>query len=115
MWAAIGKYVIGAGALLAIVTGIWLYGEQKYRDGKADCQSEANLAALEQFRLESEKLTGLSNELREQAQELANAKPKIIERYTRVEVEKPLPAGCVLDADRLQRINDGIREANTAR
>jgi len=45
---------------------------------------------------------------------LGDAEPKIIERYTRVETERPLPADCRIDDGRLQHINAAVSAANTA-
>lgn len=105
-----------AGAALAasLAAGIWLYGSAQYRAGQAACKEAQRVESLEQFQVEAEKLTGLADMLHEQTQALSAAKPTVIERYTRVEVEKPLPAGCVFDAGRLQRTNDGISTANSA-
>lgn len=114
IWAVVGKYIIGAGIVVGALAAFWGYGQYQYSLGQSDCNDRHNLAALEQFKTEAERLTGLSADLQKQAQELAKAKPKIIERYTRVEVEKPLPADCIIDADRMRNINDGIRQANTA-
>jgi hypothetical protein len=44
---------------------------------------------------------------------MLDAKPKIIERYNRVVVEKPLPDGCIIDTARLRELNAAIESANT--
>lgn len=72
-------------------------------------------AELEQFKRTSNELAGLSQMLEGAAQTLATAKPKTIERYTRVEVQSPLPAGCMRDAARVRETNSAIGEANAAR
>lgn len=113
MKAYIVTFLAGSAAIVLISAGVGLYGNHKYKEGQAACKEAHRVAGLEQFQHEAEKLFGLADLMHEQAQALAEAKPKVIERYTRVEVQAPLPAGCVLDADRLRVINDGIREANS--
>jgi hypothetical protein len=46
---------------------------------------------------------------------LREAQPKIIERFNRVIIEKPLPADCVIDFDRLRELNAAISTANTSK
>ena len=105
----------GAAIAVAFFVGVWLYGGGQYRAGQADCQSARYVADLEAFRDESERLALISIELQERVNALNTIKPTVIERYIRVEVEKPLPADCRIDSERLQRINEGIRAANAAR
>ncbi|MNU07938.1 hypothetical protein D3C72_2537650 [compost metagenome] len=56
----------------------------------------------------------MSTTLEEALVTLRDAKPKTIERYTRVEVQSRLPAGCRIHAERLQHINEAGRLANVA-
>ncbi|MDQ2150052.1 hypothetical protein RBI22_15140 [Alcaligenaceae bacterium C4P045] len=98
-----------------VLLAFWGYGQYQHAAGKEECREAQRVAQLEAFQASAEKLAGLSQLLDGAARTLANAQPKIIERYTRVEVQKPLPAGCVLDADRLRNINDAIDAANAAR
>ena len=46
---------------------------------------------------------------------LREAQPKIIERFNRVIIEKPLPADCVIDSDRLRELNAAISTANSSK
>ncbi len=112
---AIRSYLIGAAILAALYFGLQMYGVIQYRAGQVDCQNAQYVADLEAFRDESERLALISIELQERVNALNSIKPTVIERYTRVEVEKPLPADCFIDPERLQRINEGIRAANAAR
>lgn len=106
--------VVGMAAAVVAWGGISLYGAAKYRAGQASCQEAQRVADLERFRDEALKLIGLADDLQGKVQELASVKPKIIERYTHEVVQNPLPVDCVLDAGRVQRINDGINQANHA-
>ncbi len=74
------------------------------------------LAELTEFKTQTQtaRLGGISNTLEDALVTLRYAKPKTIERYTRVEVQSPLPAGCRIDAGRLQHINEAGRLANSA-
>lgn len=73
------------------------------------------LAELTEFKNQTARLGGISDTLEGALVALRDSEPKIIERYTRVEVQTPLPASCRLDAERLQHINEAGRLANTAR
>lgn len=112
---SIRSAVTGAAVLAALFIGLLMYGAAQYRAGQDDCQNAQYVAELEAFRDESERLAAISIELQEQVNALNTVKPTVIERYTRVEVERPLPADCRIDSERLQRINEGIRKANAAR
>lgn len=111
----LGRTMTGAAIAVAFFIGVWLYGGIQYRAGQVDCQNAQYVVDLEAFRDESERLALISIELQERVNALNSIKPTVIERYTRVEVEKPLPADCRIDPERLQRINEGIRAANAAR
>ena len=70
---------------------------------------------LESFKSESLRLQGLSQNLELQLTALREAQPKIIERFNRVIIEKPLPADCLIDSDRLRELNAAISTANTSK
>lgn len=112
---SIRSAVAGAAVLAALFIGVWMYGAAQYRAGQGHCRNAQYVAELEAFRDESGRLSAISIELQEQVNALNTVKPTVIERYTRVEVERPLPADCRIDPERLQRINEGIRAANSAR
>lgn len=108
---------LAAGALL--VAGgagviVW-YGHGQRAAGRAECQEAHRVAGLEEFKAEAERLTGLSQSLAGTAEQLANAQPKVIERYTREIVQRPLPADCVRDPGRVRATNEAIDAANAAR
>ncbi len=108
-------YLIGAAALAALVFGVRWYGASQYQAGVAKANADHTLTELTEFKTQTARLAGVSTTLEDALQALRDAEPKTIERYTRVEVQTPLPAGCRLDAERLQHINDAGRLANTAR
>ena len=107
--------IVGAIVLTSAAASVLWYGAAEREAGRAECQEAHRVAGLEEFKTEAERLTGLSQSLANTADMLANAKPKVIERYTRVEVQSPLPADCVRDPDRVRSTNDGIDAANAAR
>lgn len=107
-------YAIVLCAVALAAAGTRIYGQSQYRAGQQACEQAHRTAELEAFRVEAARLSGLSQTLNRQVQALSEAQPKVIERYTRVEVASPLPADCVLDTVRLQHGNDGISQANTA-
>jgi len=107
--------IVGAIVLTSAAASVLWYGAVEREAGRAECQEAHRVAGLEEFKTEAERLTGLSQSLANTADMLANAKPKVIERYTRVEVQSPLPADCVRDPDRVRSTNDGIDAANAAR
>lgn len=109
--AALAGVVVLAGAAASV---LW-YGESERRAGRAECQEAHRVASLEEFKAEAERLTGLSQILANTADKLANAKPKVIERYTREIVQRPLPADCVRDPGRVRATNEAIDAANAAR
>lgn len=111
---AAAPYLIGAGLVAAAVVGVRLYGASQFRDGVAKANADHTLAELTEFKSQTARLGGVSGTLEGALQALRDAKPKTIERYTRVEVQSPLPAGCRIDAERLQHINEAGRVANTA-
>lgn len=107
-------YLIGAALLAATAVGVRWYGASQYKAGVAQANADHTLAELTEFKTQSARLAGVSTTLEGALQALRNAKPKTIERYTRVEVQSPLPAGCRIDAERLQHINEAGRLANAA-
>lgn len=109
--AALAGVVVLAGAAASV---LW-YGESERRAGRAECQEAHRVAGLEEFKTEAERLTSLSQSLADTADKLANAEPKVIERYTREIVQRPLPADCVRDPGRVRATNEAIDAANAAR
>lgn len=107
-------YLIGAALLAAAVLGVRWYGAREYRAGVAKANADHTLAELAEFKTQTARLAGVSTTLEEALVALRDATPKTIERYTRVEVQSPLPAGCRIDAERLQHVNEAGRLANAA-
>jgi len=105
-------------AILALMVGSWLGGwvTNGWRLGKQAAEAEASQAKadLTEFKKQADRLSGISNSFEQAAVTLRDAGPKIIERYTRVEVQSPLPAGCRIDDGRMQHINAAERAANAA-
>lgn len=111
---AAAPYLIRAALLAAFVVGVRWYGASQFREGVAKANAEHTLAELAEFKTQTGRLAGVSDTLEGTLVVLRDAKPKTIERYTRVEVQSPLPAGCRIDAERLQHVNEAGRMANTA-
>ncbi|QYJ23445.1 hypothetical protein KYT87_09580 [Achromobacter sp. ES-001] len=109
--AALAGVIVVAGAAASVLG----YGTSQREAGRVECQEAHRVAGLEEFKSEAERLTGLSQSLADTADKLANAEPQVIERYTRVEVQSPLPADCMRDPGRVRSTNDGIDAANAAR
>jgi len=107
-------YLIGAALVAAAVLGVRWYGASQYRAGADKANADHALAELNEFKAQTARLAGISVTLEGALAALRDAKPKTIERYTRVEVQSPLPAGCRIDAERLQLINEAGRLANNA-
>lgn len=105
-----------AGALLlaGLLAERYWYGAAQYRAGIAKANADHALAELAEFKVQTARLGGISTTLEGALTALRDASPKVIERYTRVEVQSPLPAGCRLDPERLQHINEAGRLANSA-
>lgn len=97
---------------MVLGAGVVLYGASRYSDGVAN--ADHALAELNEFKAQTGRLAGIATTFEVSVAELRAAEPRIIERYTRVEVEGPLPAGCRIDAGRLQHINEAGRLANSA-
>jgi len=111
-------YVVAAlaGALLlaGVVLERHIYGARKYQAGIDKANADHALSALAEFKAQTARIGSISETLEGALVALRGAEPKIIERYTRVEVQSPLPAGCRIDAGRLQHINEAGRVANFA-
>ena len=109
------RYVLIAIAMVAGMSGLWGYGKYQFHVGYQAAENIRHLADLESFKSESMRLQGLSQNLDAQLSTLREAQPKIIERYNRVVIEKPLPGDCIIDADRLRELNAAITTANTGK
>lgn len=97
-----------------LYAGVRFYGHLQYERGWKSRENEYLLAELKAFKEEAERLTGLSDVLERKVDELRAVQPKIIERLTRVEIQNPLPDGCVIPPDGLHDINSAIEQANAA-
>ncbi|OCZ84129.1 hypothetical protein A7P25_18985 [Achromobacter xylosoxidans] len=113
-WRMAAPRVGGALVVLVLGAGVVLYGASRYSDGVAKANADHALAELNEFKAQTGRLAGIATTFEASVAELRAAEPKVIERYTRVEVQSPLPAGCRIDAGRLQHINEAGRLANTA-
>lgn len=113
LWLLSNKYFIQGAAAILFVLSAWGYGAWKYSSGYDDAQQERSMADLVAYVGESNRLALLANELEARIAELRDVQPKIIERYNRVVVEKPLPVDCRLDIDRMQHITRAIEAANS--
>jgi hypothetical protein len=113
-WKMAAPWFGGAAVLMAIGAGVLLYGASRYDDGVAKASTDHALAELNEFKAQTGRLAGIATTFEASVAELRAAEPKIIERYTRVEFQSPLPAGCRIDAGRLQHINEAGRLANSA-
>ncbi len=111
---AVVPYAIGAALVVVAVLGVRWYGASQYQAGIDQANADHAMAELTEFKAQTGRLAGISSTLEDALVALRDAKPKTIERYTRGDVQSPLPAGCRIDADRLQHINEAGRVANTA-
>ena len=111
---ALARYLIGAVLVAAAFLCVRWYGAVQYRAGIDQANADYTLAELTEFQRQTTRLGGISESLEGALAALRGASPKIIERYTRVEVQSPLPAGCRIDAERLRHINEAGRLANSA-
>ena len=107
------RYALIAIALMAGLAGLWGFGKYQHSKGYALAQRDRAMADLESFKSEAERLNGLSVTLEAQLTAIRTEQPKIIERYNRVIIEKPLPAGCVIDTDRMRELNTAIQTSNS--
>lgn len=108
------RYILLAIALVAAMSGLWGYGKYQYHVGYQAAENMHHVVDLESFKSESLRLQGLSQNLELQLTALREAQPKIIERFNRVIIEKPLPADCLIDSDRLRELNAAISSANSS-
>lgn len=111
---ALAPYVIGVVLVVVAFLGVRWYGASRYKEGIDKANADHALAELNEFKAQTSRLAGIATTFEESVAELRAAEPKVIERYTRVEVQSPLPAGCRIDAERLQHINEAGRLANSA-
>ncbi len=109
------RYILLAIALVAAMSGLWGYGKYQYHVGYQAAENMHHVVDLESFKSESLRLQGLSQNLELQLTALREAQPKIIERFNRVIIEKPLPADCLIDSDRLRELNAAISTANSSK
>lgn len=108
------KYVQFALIAVVALAAMWGYGKRQHSLGYSQAQNERYVADLESFQAESKKLQGLSVIIENQLAEFRAIEPKVIERYTNVVVQKPLPAMCLVDPERLRSINAAIASANSS-
>jgi hypothetical protein len=101
-------------ALVAATSGLLAYGKYQHHVGYQAAENMRHVADLESFKLKSLRLQALSQNLELQLTALREAQPKIIERFNRVIIEKPLPGDCLIDSDRLRELNAAISTANTS-
>lgn len=107
-------YLIVGTVMVVAALGVRWYGASHYQAGVDKAVADHALAELNEFKNQTARLGGISDSLESALVALRDAKPKTIERYTRVEVQSPLPAGCRIDVERLRHINGAGRLANTA-
>ena len=108
------RYILIALALAAGISGLWSYGRYQYHVGYQAAENVRHVTDLESFKSESLRLQVLSQNLELQLAALREAQPKIIERFNRVIIKKPLPADCLIDSDRLRELNAAIATANSS-
>ncbi|CAB5517422.1 hypothetical protein [Achromobacter anxifer] len=107
-------YLIGAAVLAVAGLGVRWYGASQYQAGVEKANTDHTLAELVEFKAQAIRISGISETLESAMAALRDARPKTIERYSRVEVQNPLPAGCRIDAERLRHISEAGRLANPA-
>ena len=107
-------YLSGAAGAAVVALGVRWHGAIQYRAGIDQANADHALAELAEFKRQTVRLGGISETLEGALIALRDASPKIIERYTRVEVQSPMPAGCRIDAGRLRHLNEAGRLANAA-
>lgn len=113
-WKMAAPWIGGAAVVLLLGAGVMLYGASRYQAGVDKANADHTLAELNEFKTQTVRLAGIATTFEASVADLRAAEPKVIERYTRVEIQSPLPAGCRIDAGRLQHINEAGRLANTA-
>jgi len=111
---ALASYLAGAALVIGAILSVRGYGASQYQAGIDQANADYALAELAEFKRQTTRLGGISNTLEGALAALRNTAPKTIERYTRVEVQSPMPADCRIDAERLRHINEAARLANAA-
>lgn len=106
-------YVVRTAVAFGVVLALWGFGQYRYHSGYGAAEHDRAVADLVAYKAESERLAQLSDELEKRISDLRDVQPKIIERYNRVVVEKPLPVDCRIDDERLQHIARAIAAANS--
>ena len=96
------------------LAALWGYGKHQHSLGYSQAQKERYVADLESFQAESKRLQGLSTVIENQLAEFRAIEPKVIERYTNVVTQIPLPATCRVDSERMRTINSAIEAANSS-
>ena len=109
------KYVLGAAGLLLALAAIWGYGRYQYRQGVADTQIAAKLAAAKQYKADVARINDSVGVLQARIEELQHAKPKIVTEYRDRVVKAPMPADCRPDDIRLRIFEDARKQSNASR
>lgn len=102
-------YLIGAALVVMAGVGVRWYGVSQYQAGVDKADADHAMAELTEFKTQTARLAGISSTLEDALVALRDAEPKTIKRYTRVEVQSPLRAGCRIDAERLQHTSEAGR------
>lgn len=101
--------------LALFVVAVWGYGQHKYRQGVADTETVARLAAFDQYQADVERMASASWELQNIITELQHAKPTVITQYRDRVIQAPLPDTCRIDAERLRGIQSAPEAAAATR
>lgn len=110
----VGPYLVGATLVSALILGVRWYGVHQFHAGMEKSNAEHTLAELSEFKNQTMRLGAISNSLEDALALLRAAHSTTIQGYTRVEAQRPLPADCRIDAERLRHINEAGRLANSA-
>ncbi|CAB3716835.1 hypothetical protein LMG26690_03578 [Achromobacter animicus] len=110
----IAPYLIGATLVAALFMSVRWYGFHQFHAGMAKANAEHTLTELHEFKNQTMRLAVVSNSLEDALAILRAARSMTIQRYTRVEAQRPLPADCRIDAERLRHINEAGRLANSS-
>lgn len=98
----------------ALILGVRWYGVHQFHAGMERANAEHTLAELSEFKNQTMRLGAISNSLEDALALLRAARSTTIQGYTRVEAQRPLPADCRIDAERLRHINEAGHLANSA-
>lgn len=98
--------------VLVAALSVFAYGQAQYHRGRQAMKAEVEAEYLRKYVEQTKMLHSLEETLAKTMEELSNAEPKVIKEYQRVVVEKPLPADCRIDSDRLRNINTATKTAN---